>query len=67
MPSFSYLLLSRRAQMRRNPTMVNITVLQSERKWDFCCVTHCNLLIRRAKRLVNSYRAYPAYTELTEH
>lgn len=29
MASFSYLLLSRRAEMGRNPAMANITVLQS--------------------------------------
>lgn len=29
MASFSYLLLSRRAEMGRNPTMANIMILQS--------------------------------------
>lgn len=45
MASFSYLLLSRRADMGRIPTMANITVLQSKRKWDFRCVTECSLLL----------------------
>lgn len=52
MAPFSYLLLSRRAEIGRHPAMANITFLQSWRKLGICSETQGNLLIRRPKRLV---------------